>query len=138
MINGVEMVLATFSRYFPFFSRAICIFRFFSVSLSLHSFSLSISIRRYWLPIRQAARLAFLTLREALPEKAFKFYGLCIHDREDKDMMSKDFIHKKKRRKNSKRNERCNLFQHLFSFRYSGWCEKKEVKECGPASAKDL
>lgn len=79
----------------------------------------------YWLPIAFALR------------RSWRFNS---GKRDPNDMMSeKIFIHKMKQ-KSSKRSERCNLFQHLFSFRClfgMMWENEKRWNAIGGASAKD-
>lgn len=86
------------------------------VSLSLHRlFSLSISIR--------TKNYLLTSNRQCFFASPFHL-TLYIHETQRHDVGG-DFIHKMKQkkktkhnnRKSSKRNERCNLFQHLFSIR---------------------
>lgn len=124
MINDVVNFLPHFLGIFPilnnlhFFSASSLLSLLLSFSLSLPSFSLSVSIQAeiiYWL--LQSARL-----RETGFLKK-PFLRRHLNSSEDKDMMSKRFH---SQNKNIKRNKRCNLFQHLFplALAISGWCEK--------------
>lgn len=119
---------SSFSRYFPVLRNNLHFLAFSSVSLSLPNFSLSVSILTKiicWLPIARARANALLSSSSSAKPFFKKMHLNSSGAEKTKTWCRKISFTKKKKEKNSKRNERCNLFQHLFSFRYSGWCEKK-------------
>ena len=138
MINGVVMFfLPHFLGIFPY-SRVICIFPFFSVSLSLHSFSLSVSIpaKNYLLTSNRQAAFLFFNARKALLERHLNSTGY-VFTGTDKDMMLKRFHSQNKKEGKTASETRDVIYFNIFlAFVIRDDVRKKEAKECGSASAK--
>lgn len=107
---------------FSLFAKQFAFFPYSSVSLSLHSFSLSISIpnENYLLTSNRHGPNAF-------PSSSIEVKPFWRHlNSKTKTRCRRDFIHKKEEKEKASENEQCNLFQHHF-WAFFGMIWRKEA-----------